>query len=114
MRALATCLLLVACADAPLPIDDYPCPPEGTQLTYESFGARFLSTHCNDCHNANEGRRHGAPESYRFETLEDVRRHRSRVFVRSAASNTTMPPGPEDPDPDDRERLAEWLACGAP
>ena len=112
MRALL--LVLVACADAPLPIEDYPCPPSGTQLTYESFGRTFLSAHCNHCHNATESKRAGAPESYRFDTLDDVRSHRARIFVRSAASNTTMPPGPEDPSSDEREQLAEWLACGAP
>ena len=56
----------------------------------------------------------GAPESYRFETIEDVRDRRDRIFVRAAASNTSMPPGPSDPSVDDREQLAEWLACGAP
>jgi uncharacterized membrane protein len=113
-RAALLALVLVACGEPPLPIEDYPCPPEGTDLTYESFGRAFLSTHCNHCHNASEGKRHGAPESYRFDTLADVHAHRARIFVRSAASNVTMPPGPDDPDPDERERLAEWLACGAP
>jgi len=43
-----------------------------------------------------------------------VHEHKARIFVRAAASNTTMPPGPNDPSPDEREQLAEWLACGAP
>ena len=76
--------------------------------------AAFMSTHCNHCHNAGEGKRSGAPESYRFETVDDIRAHKARIFVRSAATNVTMPPGPDDPPPDDRDRLAEWLACGAP
>ena len=107
-------LMLVACAQPAMPIDDYSCPPQGTIHTYESFGRAFLATHCNDCHNASENNRHGAPESFRFETLAEIRQHKARMFVRAAASNTSMPPGPEDPDSDDRERLAEWLACGAP
>jgi uncharacterized membrane protein len=107
-------VLLVACADAPLPIEDYPCPPSGTALTYDSFGRDFLAAHCNSCHNAAESRRAGAPESYRFDTLDDVRAHKDRIFVRAAASNTTMPPGPDDPSVGERELLAEWLACGAP
>jgi uncharacterized membrane protein len=107
-------LLLVACAEAPVPIDEYPCPPQGTALTYDSFGRAFMSAHCNNCHNASEGKRSGAPESYRFDTLDDVRAHADRIFVRAATSNTTMPPGPEDPSADTREQLAEWLACGAP
>jgi uncharacterized membrane protein len=107
-------VLLAACVDAPVPIDDYACPPTGTQLTYDSFGRAFMSTHCNHCHNASDGKRSGAPESYRFETVDDIRAHKARIFVRSAATNVTMPPGPDDPPPDDRDRLAEWLACGAP
>jgi uncharacterized membrane protein len=107
-------VLLVGCADAPLTIDDYPCPPSGTQLTYESFGKSFLGAACNGCHSADEGYRHGAPEAYRFDTLDEVRSRADRIFVRAAASNTSMPPGPDDPNPDDRDRLAEWLACGAP
>lgn len=106
--------LVAGCAANAMPIEDYPCPPAGTQLTYESFGRTMLSAHCNHCHNAGEGQRHGAPESYRFDTLDDVRTHRDRIFIRAAAGNTTMPPGPDDPSSHEREQLAEWLACGAP
>jgi uncharacterized membrane protein len=107
-------VFLVACAGAPMEIEEYPCPPTGTQLTYESFGKQFLGDHCNSCHNASESYRRGAPESYRFDTLVDVQAHRARIFVRAAASNTTMPPGPDDPSSEERELFAEWLACGAP
>jgi uncharacterized membrane protein len=107
-------LLVAGCAANAMPIEEFPCPPQGTQLTYESFGKNWLDTNCNRCHNASEGHRSGAPESYRFETLTDVHTHKDRIFVRAAASNTTMPPGPDDPSADEREQLAEWLACGAP
>jgi len=106
--------VLVACADPVVTIDEYPCPPAGTQLTYESFGRTFFSTNCNDCHSASGDNRYGAPGTYRFETLDDVRNLRDRIFARAAATNTSMPPGPEDPNPDARAQLAEWLACGAP
>ena len=114
IRAALLAVLVGACAEAPLPLEDYPCPPEGTTLTYDSFGRAFLSSYCNRCHSADEGERSGAPESYRFDTLEDVRMHERRIFVRSAATNVSMPPGPDDPPADERDRLAEWLACGAP
>lgn len=105
-------LLLVACDPAPLTIDEYPCT--GTTLTYDSFGAAFMDAHCNGCHSAGAGDRHGAPESFRFDTLDEIHAHAARIFVRAAGPNTSMPPGPVDPPADERDRLAEWLACGAP
>ena len=95
-------------------IDERVCPPGGTSLTYDSFGASFLANHCQSCHGASSGHREGAPSSFDFGTHAEAVRLRDRIFVRSAADNTTMPPGPDDPPPEERERLAEWLACGAP
>ncbi len=110
--ALATAAALAAaCGAAPLELEDLPCPEAGTALTYESFGRAFLAAHCNTCHTTGAN---GAPGSYRFDTLEDVHRHRARIFVRAAGPNVSMPPGPVDPPADERDRLAEWLACGAP
>lgn len=103
----------VACK-AETSLDDYPCPPEGTTLTYETFGSEFLASNCQTCHGQATGRRDGAPSGYDFGTVEDVRRHRSRIFARAAADNVTMPPGPDDPPAAERTKLAEWLACGAP
>lgn len=113
-RKLLLLLALAACDPPPMTIDEYSCPQTGTQLTYDNFGAEFLDARCNRCHSAEAGDRHGAPESYRFDTLDDVHAHRDRIFVRAAGPNTTMPPGPEDPPADERAQLAEWLACGAP
>jgi len=107
-------VLLVGCAEAPIEMAEYDCPEGGTQLTFENFGAQFLNVNCNTCHASNAGHRHGAPESYAFDTIEGVHEHRDRIFVRAATSNVSMPPGPEDPPAEDREKLAEWLACGAP
>ena len=113
MRALLLVTLLGCAADA-TPMKDYPCPTGGTQLTYQTFGAKFLDDNCNRCHSAQTGDRHGAPSSFRFDTLDEVQAHADRIFVRAATTNTTMPPGPDDPSADSREQLAEWLACGAP
>ncbi len=106
--------LLAACDPPPLTIDQHPCPPDGTTATYDNFGAQFLDAHCNSCHSAEAGYRHGAPESYRFDTLDDVHAHAARIFVRAAGPNTSMPPGPDDPPADERATLADWLSCGAP
>ena len=95
-------------------INDVPCPPAGTTLTYDNFGAAFMNTSCETCHGQADGDRKGAPDGYDFDTLDAIRARKDRIFIRAAADNTTMPPGPDDPSQADRDKLAEWLACGAP
>ncbi len=111
MRVLVL-VALAACAEPIVEMHEYPCS-EDPALTYETFGRAFLGEHCDRCHSAAEGLRHGAPENVRFDTLADVERYRARMFARAATSNTSMPPGSDDPSPEDRELLASWLACGA-
>lgn len=119
---VGTLLLLVLAGLAPLSsgcgkettLEEYPCPPGGTKLTYESFGRDFLAANCQSCHGAPTYERKGAPSGYDFGSRDDVLRWRSRIFSRSAADNVTMPPGPDDPPGSERTKLAEWLACGAP
>lgn len=95
-------------------LSDHPCPPQGTPLTYDNFGAAFMNSYCQSCHGGSAQDRRGAPGDFLFDTREQVARQRERIFVRSAAGNDTMPPGPVDPPPADRDKLADWLACGAP
>lgn len=117
-RWLARFLLLLALALGPgcgvATIEDHPCPESGTDLDYESFGRRFLVTYCQTCHGGIGPARRGAPSSHDFGSLEDTRAWRDRIFERAAFENTTMPPGPDDPPFEERERLGQWLACGAP
>ena len=54
------------------------------------------------------------PTAFVFDTVEEIRSRKTRMFARAAADNTSMPPGPNDPPVEERELLAEWLACGAP
>jgi uncharacterized membrane protein len=110
MRAVIF-VLAAGCADRPLPLDEMPCPDTGTQLTYDNFGATFMAENCNRCHSEAKS---GAPRSYRFDTIDEVRTHAERIFIRAAGPNVTMPPGPTDPSAEQRDQLAEWLACGAP
>jgi hypothetical protein len=102
-----------ACSAFYTEIEDYPCPSGGTTLTYENFGAGFMNSYCQSCHGSNATDRQGAPGEFIFDTHEQVLRHKDRIFVRSAAENDSMPPGPDDPSIDERTKLAEWLACGA-
>lgn len=91
-------------------IDEMTCPPNGTTLTYDNFGADFLSTNCNSCHATGKS---GAPHAIQFNSLADVQARKDRIFIRAAGPNVTMPPGPDDPAQVDRDQLAEWLVCGA-
>lgn len=109
--ALLLAAALAACTSDPLTIEEMTCPEPGTDLTYDNFGAAFFAAHCNRCHSSASA---GAPRAFRFDTLQDVRAHASRIFVRAAGPNVTMPPGPDDPPAAERDMLAEWLACGAP
>ena len=112
MRRLV-CLVLMCVGCNYMEIQDHPCPPSGTALTWENFGKVFMVRHCQSCHASVEERK-GAPSGYDFGSPEAVRKYKARIFARSAAVNTTMPPGPDDPPAEDRAKLADWLACGAP
>jgi hypothetical protein len=90
-------------------IGDHPCPPRGTTLTYDNFGRPFFTVNCVRCH--------GGPNGYSsrsFTTVEAIRSQADRIFINAAADNESMPPGPDGPPTEERERLADWLACGAP
>lgn len=104
---LGPLLGLVGCGAETL--DERPCPPGGTTLTYENFGRDFFDRQCVSCHGGAN-----AYSSRSFTTVESIRTSRERIFVNSAGGNVTMPPGPDDPPLEEREKLAEWLACGAP
>jgi hypothetical protein len=109
---VAVLFTLAGCGVATL--DEHPCPPESTPLTYENFGQAFLAANCQRCHGAAGPDRQGAPSAYDFGTQEDARAWRDRIFERAAFENTSMPPGPDDPPESDRMKLGEWLSCGAP
>lgn len=95
-------------------IEDYPCPPAGTMLTYQGFGADFMEKHCQSCHGSKSPNRYGAPGEFIFDEYDQIHSRADRIFARAAADNDSMPPGPDDPPEEERNKLAEWLACGAP
>lgn len=104
----------VSCGAFYTAIEDYPCPPSGTMLTYQNFGATFMETHCQSCHGSKSSDRLGAPGDFIFDAYDQVHSRADRIFARSAADNDSMPPGPADIPIEERNKLAEWLACGAP
>jgi hypothetical protein len=83
--------------------------PEGSTLTYETFGRAFIVTYCAECHDRKE-----RPI---LSTLEAVQVQQSAIDRAAAAgpnaTNTYMPQDGSVPL-DERRKLGEWLACGAP
>ena len=104
----ACALALAACSGAE-EMAERSCPPEGTELGYEDFGQPFFAAYCDRCHGGTN-----AYSSHAFNTLGTIQSQRERIYINAAGPNTTMPPGPDDPPDIERERLAEWLTCGAP
>jgi hypothetical protein len=79
------------------------CPADSA-LTYQNFGEHFMQSHCVRCHN-------------QFSTQDGIKSEVDNIDRAAAAGpdtvNTFMPED-EDLSDHDREKLGEWLACGAP
>ncbi len=97
------------------------CPPTST-LTYENFGKAFMEDFCTNCHSSTKvgEDRNGATKDHDFDTLLGIRQVANHIdqtaAIGPASANRNMPPEDETSQPadSDRERLAEWIACGAP
>lgn len=95
--------------------------PKGSTLTAENFGGGFMRQYCTRCHSSalSAASRHEAPVGLDFDTSEGVRKHLVSIDAMAGSSTTRtrteMPPddGPA-PTLDERKKLSEWLACGAP
>ena len=74
-----------------------------------------IADRCMNCHAAtSEGDdRYGAPPGVDLDTHADVLAYLDRIEARVSVDSPTMPPV-GGADREERERLAEWLACGAP
>jgi mono/diheme cytochrome c family protein len=85
--------------------------PDGSALTYESFGQDFFMDHCSACHGSN------GPERPKLDSLAQIRAHRAQIDQQAAAGpngvNTRMPESGSVSE-DERRKLGAWLACGAP
>ena len=95
--------------------------PSTDAPTAQSFGQAFLESYCLSCHSASVTGpgRGGAPTHINFDTPEQVRALSHGIDAHAAAgpsaTNTKMPP-PSLPQPslEERQKLGQWLACGAP
>jgi len=83
-------------------------------LDYDNFGAPFVINWCRGCHSdaVPAGMRQKAPLDANFDTLAQVRTWSQKIATRATGTTPNMPPagGPTDQE---RQLLAEWLACGA-
>lgn len=95
------------------------CPPAGSTLTWDNFGNTFMSAYCTRCHHTElRGEaRQGAPSFHDFDTAKGVRVVKEHVDETTAsgpaATNKSMPPDGPMPTLEERQKLGEWLACGA-
>ena len=120
LRAALVCAALGALASGCTePMDDAgepaPLACETSYLTYQTFGAPFLSTWCRGCHASALplDMRQGSPPQINFDDLETTRSLGARILARSVGDTPTMPPA-GGPSAAERARLEEWLRCGAP
>jgi uncharacterized membrane protein len=95
------------------------CPTTQT-LSYESFGRAFFSDYCLRCHSRSKSgtERMAAPTALNYDLLADIRAAATDIDEHAAAgpkaTNTAMPNNDPRPSLQERQRLGEWLACGAP
>ena len=94
--------------------------PEDSTLTWDTFGREFMTTYCTRCHGESiDGpSRQGAPKDHNFDSAALVREELEHVDESAAAGpdavNMGMPPSDPTPTEEERRKLGEWLACGAP
>lgn len=94
--------------------------PEISTLTYGTFGEQFMTQYCTRCHSSQlkGADRNGAPEFHDYDTVGGVRSVADHIDQTAAsgpaATNTSMPIGAPQPTDEERRKLAEWIACGAP
>jgi len=96
------------------------CPP-ASPITYANFGAKFMTDYCTRCHSStlSGSARMGAPLYHDFDTqlgIQQVANHVDQTAGSGPnATNDSMPydDGPS-PTLEERQKLAEWIACGAP
>lgn len=95
------------------------CPSQQT-LTYENFGRAFMQSYCLSCHDSKvpTRQRKGAPSDHNFDKLSDIRSFAEHIDLYTGSgplgTNMTMPPDDPTPTLEERRKLSEWLACGAP
>lgn len=116
---LVPMLLVVGCDGDDATPSGAVCPDDST-LTWDSFAKSFMTSYCTRCHSTTltGSARQGAPNDHNFDSVALVRDEIEHTDEQAAAGpdavNTGMPIGGPTPTEDERRKLGEWLACGAP
>jgi hypothetical protein len=110
-------------SETPDPIpNDHPVPapsslncPEGTSLTYETFGQGFMLNHCVMCHSSTleESKRHGAPVGVDFDSARGIAIWNAAIAANATDKEAKMPPA-GNVTPEEKKLLKTWLECGSP
>lgn len=118
-----TLLLLLACTgagDSAAAGDDTGLCADPPLVTYETFGAGFLTENCQTCHASTSPNRYGAPDTVVFDTVDDAWAQADRILARAVTAvdddddaTDPMPPMGGS-SADDRYLLEVWLTCGEP
>jgi uncharacterized membrane protein len=94
--------------------------PQGSTLTYNTFGKQFMERYCTRCHSSDltGAARQGAPTFHDFDTLFGIKAVSNHIDETTAAGpasiNEGMPIGGPEPTRMERYQLGEWIACGMP
>jgi uncharacterized membrane protein len=94
--------------------------PDGSTLTYDTFGRSFVERYCTRCHASTilGAARNRAPVGVDFDTLAGIQESADRIDSQAASGpshhNAFMPPSEPFPTTAERTDLGVWLACGAP
>jgi hypothetical protein len=86
------------------------CPTQST-LSYSNFGQQFIQTNCLTCHGA------AGPQTPTLSTVEQIRANSDAIDRAAAAgpdATNTFMPDEGSVATEERRKLGEWLACGAP
>jgi hypothetical protein len=76
-------------------------------LTYENFGKQFMTSYCVSCHSGI-----AAKHMVQLDTLAGVQKNKTAV-KRQAVTTTVMPEQNPKPTSAERQKLGQWLDCGA-
>lgn len=85
------------------------CPSEGSALTYDTFGQDFIATNCLACHSGQE-----QPTLTSQAAIQQNADLIDRMAASGPSATNTLMPENASVSTEERKKLGEWLACGAP